>query len=113
MRHVISINANWVFSKEAKQVPAALPQDWEKVNLPHSWNAQDGQDGGNDYHRGTCYYAKTLRKAELPCEGRYFLEIQGANSSADVYLNGEKLTSFVFEKAGKLPATEETVRSHT
>ena len=91
MRHVISINANWVFSKEAQQVPAALPQDWEKVNLPHSWNAQDGQDGGNDYHRGTCYYAKTLRKAEWPCEGRYFLEIQGANSSADVYLDGKKL----------------------
>ena len=91
MRHVISINADWVFSKTAQQVPAALPMDWEKVNLPHSWNAQDGQDGGNDYHRGTCYYAKTLRKAELPREGRYFLEIQGANSSADVYLDGKKL----------------------
>lgn len=26
------------------------------VDLPHTWNARDGQDGGNDYWRGTCIY---------------------------------------------------------
>jgi hypothetical protein len=61
------------------------------VNLPHSWNAIDGQDGGNDYFRGTCYYAKTLDKMDLPQTDRYYLELQGSNSSADVYLNGMHL----------------------
>jgi len=75
----------------ATEVPATMPTLWDYVNLPHSWNGIDGQDGGNDYHRGTCYYAKTLDKMDLPAADRYYLEIRGANSSADVYLNGKKL----------------------
>ena len=47
-------------------------------------------DGGADYFRGTCHYAKLLKKSELPESNRYFLEINGANSSADVYVNGAK-----------------------
>ena len=90
MRQIVNFNANWVFSKTA-ELPAALPTDWESVQLPHSWNAVDGQDGGNDYFRGTAQYAKTIVKAELPAADRYYLELQGANSSADVYLDGKKL----------------------
>lgn len=37
----------------------------EVVNLPHTWNGIDGQDGGNDYYRGTCYYTKVLKKAKV------------------------------------------------
>ena len=91
MRNIVSINNNWFFSKEATAVPETLCTDWEAVNVPHCWNAIDGQDGGNDYWRGTAYYAKSITKAELPEAQRYYLEIQGANSSADVYLNGSHL----------------------
>ena len=91
MRNIVSINNNWFFSKEATAVPEALCTDWEAVNVPHCWNAVDGQEGGNDYWRGTAYYAKSIVKAELPAADRYYLEIQGANSSADVYLNGKHL----------------------
>ena len=91
MRTVINFNAKWAFTKQATEVPAALPMDWNWVNLPHSWNAIDGQDGDNDYYRGTAYYAKTINKLDLPKADRYYLELQGANSSADVYLNGKKL----------------------
>ena len=91
MRNIVSINQGWFFSKEATAVPETLCTDWEAVNVPHCWNAVDGQDGGNDYWRGTAYYAKSLTKAELPASDRYYLEIQGANSSADVYLNGSHL----------------------
>ena len=90
MRTIISLNAGWVFNKQT-DIPAALPTDWEAVTLPHTWNATDGQDGGNDYYRGTAIYAKVLKKAELPEAAQYYLEIRGANSSADVYLDGEKL----------------------
>ena len=91
MRQIVNFNANWAFSKEATAVPAALCADWETLNLPHSWNAIDGQDGGNDYYRGTAYYAKPINKMELPAADRYYLELQGANSSADVYLDGKHL----------------------
>ena len=91
MRNIVSINNNWFFSKEATAVPETLCTDWEAVNVPHCWNAVDGQDGGNDYWRGTAYYAKSIAKADLPASDRYYLEILGANSSADVYLNGAHL----------------------
>ena len=91
MRKVISWNEKWSFSKKAGHIPEVLPLLWEQVNLPHTWNAKDGQDGGNDYYRGTCYYAKELLKKDLPEASQYFLEIQGANASAVVYINGEKV----------------------
>ena len=90
MRTVLNFNAGWLFAKEP-QVPANLPAGWEAVDLPHCWNAVDGQDGGNDYYRGTCCYVKSFAKADLPAAPRYYLEICGANSSAEVYLNGVKL----------------------
>jgi len=89
VRTVFNINTNWFFSKESPSLPAQLPCDWESINLPHSWNAIDGQDGGNDYYRGTAYYAKALNKGDLPAADRYYLEIRGANSSADAYVNGK------------------------
>ena len=91
MRNIVNLNSQWAFSKTAQAVPAAIDEAWETVNLPHSWNAVDGQDGGNDYYRGTAYYAKTLNKSQLPAADRYYLEIRGANSSADVYVNGKAL----------------------
>ncbi len=93
MRQIVNFNAKWAFTKQCSEVPAALPMDWNWVNLPHSWNAIDGQDGGNDYYRGTCYYAKSLDKMDLPTADRYYLELQGANSSADVYVNGQHLAT--------------------
>ena len=91
MRTVFNFNAKWAFTKMADAVPEKLPMNWDWVNLPHTWNAIDGQDGGNDYYRGTCYYAKSLDKLDLPVAERYYLELQGANSSADIYLNGKHL----------------------
>ena len=91
MRTNFHFNPGWSFAKGVSEAPQSLPADWETVNLPHTWNAIDGQDGGNDYYRGTCCYAKTFRREDLPQAERYYLEINGANSSADVCLNGKKL----------------------
>ncbi len=91
MRNIINFNAKWAFSKLATEIPTVIDKKWDFVNLPHSWNAIDGQDGDNDYFRGTAYYAKSFMKTDLPESERYYIEIKGANSSADLYLNGEKL----------------------
>ena len=87
MRNILKINEGWSFVKDS-----AYPASGEAtlVSLPHSWNAVDGQDGGNDYFRGSSVYTKIIDKSTLP-EGNHYLEIRGANSSADVYLNGEHL----------------------
>ena len=90
MRNVVSFNENWLFYKGVADV-AAERGEGEALSLPHSWNAVDGQDGGNDYFRGSCLYVKTVKKAELPAGEKYYLEICGANSSADVYVNDNKL----------------------
>jgi len=91
MRKVINLNRKWAFAKNAAAIPTAMPTDWNFVNLPHTWNAIDGQDGDNDYYRGTCCYAKSILKMDLPQADQYYLELKGANSSADVYLNGKAL----------------------
>ena len=93
MREIININKDWRFSKQAQQVPKALPEDWEHVNLPHTWNGTDGQDGGNDYYRGKCCYVKSLKKSELVGGPIHYLQFDGVNSSAEVWWNGEKICS--------------------
>ena len=87
MRRKININDSWIFTKEAI-IPCALPGTGEKINLPHTWNARDGQDGGNDYYRGTCTYIKELEKPELLGDERVFIDIPAAAMSAKVYVNG-------------------------
>ena len=91
MRTIIDLNRKWAFAKGTAEIPSELPMLWNWVNLPHTWNAIDGQDGGGDYYRGTCCYVKDIQKMDLPEADRYYLEIRGANSSADVYWNGKHM----------------------
>ncbi len=83
MRETKIINSNWSFTKQGETVT---------VDLPHTWNGKDGQDGGNDYYRGTCIYEKDLKKEDFPAGEEIYLQFDGVNSSATVYLNREKLT---------------------
>ncbi len=83
MRETKIINSNWSFTKQGETVT---------VDLPHTWNGKDGQDGGNDYYRGTCIYEKDLKKEDFPAGEEIYLQFDGVNSSATVYFNGEKLT---------------------
>ena len=89
MRSILNFNSSWNFYKATSDIN--VKENAELVNLPHSWNAVDGQDGGNDYFRGSCVYTKSFAKNDLPEGELHYLEIQGANSSADVYLNGKHL----------------------
>lgn len=85
------LNANWRFIRQ--DVPGAAAPDfsdaaWQPVTLPHTWNAQDGQDGGNNYYRGPGWYRSHL--ALTPAAGKsYFLQFDGAALVTEVYLNGK------------------------
>ena len=87
MRKITKINEGWQFIKDCAD-PSVL-EGAVSVTLPHTWNNEDGYDGGT-YFRGSCVYQKSINKEELG-EGLHYLEIRGANSSADVYLNGKHL----------------------
>ena len=82
MRKMIDWNRDWVFIKQNERT---------EIDLPHTWNAVDGQDGGNDYYRGTCIYEKHFEKPELSPGERCFIEFEGAAMTAEVSLNGTVL----------------------
>ena len=87
MRKILKINEGWQFVKDCAD-PSVI-SGAVSVDLPHTWNNEDGYDGGL-YFRGSCVYHKNINKEELG-EGIHYLEIRGANSSADVYLGGQHL----------------------
>ncbi len=91
MRKIININENWEFIKNTDNLEAT--ENIENISLPHTWNGIDGQDGGNDYFRGKCLYRKNISKKDLPESEKYYLEINGANSSAYAYLNGNQIAT--------------------
>ena len=76
MRERILLNDGWDFTKQGQT---------QKVNLPHCFNAVDGQEGA-DYYRGRCEYTRTLPKTE----GTTYIEVGAANSVAEVFVNSEK-----------------------
>ncbi|MFA9376378.1 MAG: glycoside hydrolase family 2 protein [Lachnotalea sp.] len=78
MRKIKCINEDWIFEKEGQ---------CSTVNLPHTWNAIDGQDGGDDYYRGVCVYRKELARSEMETDCEIYLEFRGVNSIADVKVN--------------------------
>ena len=91
MRESQSLNQNWKFAKTA-EIPAELPEGWESVSLPHTYNAADGQDGGNDYYRGPAVYVRTLRTPGDSKNKEFYLECLGAAMTAEVFLNGTRLS---------------------
>ncbi len=91
MRQILNLNRKWAFTKDAQHNAAQLPQLPYWVSLPHTWNAIDGQEGPGNCHFGTCWYVKEIDREDIPAAAKYFLEINGANSSADVYVGGKHL----------------------
>lgn len=92
MRKVMPLGGKWKFIKKNVDCREAVKAEGEEVTLPHTWNNIDGQDGGNDYFRGTCVYVKEFPAPETVNGGCVYLEFKGVNSSAEVYLNGEIVT---------------------
>ena len=93
MRNRICLNPGWLFVR--KDVGAeALDKNawvkWEKVDLPHTWNASDGADGSH-YHQGACWYKRIVSGSITDTGKRVYLEFLGANSVADVYVNHKRI----------------------
>ena len=84
MRKIIKIMDNWNFTDQNGKVT--------KLNLPHTWNNKDGQDGGNDYWRGTNKYDTVFDIPEFDKETQcVYLQFHGVNASARVILNEKEV----------------------
>src|SRR5699024_467367 len=81
MRRTEKLMKDWMFSKQ--------PGQKRLVDLPHTWNGIDGQDGGDDYYRGTCVYTKEIKKPDFKEDERVYLQFHGVNASAKVIINKE------------------------
>ncbi len=80
MRTIINLNKSWTFTGPDGE---ARP-----VDVPHTWNAIDGQDGGNDYWRGTCVYEKSFPRPELEADERVYLEFRGVSTRTTAATTG-------------------------
>ena len=84
MRSIAKLMQNWQFTGPDGSTAAVV--------LPHTWNAKDGQDGGNDYWRGTCTYSTAFAAPAFDAASQQvWLQFEGVNSSAKVLLNGRTI----------------------
>ena len=79
MRRISKLMENWSFAGGDMRI--------EGLDLPHTWNGLDGQDGGNDYRRGLGVYKRTVKKPEYSEDERVYLQFHGVNASAKVIWN--------------------------
>ena len=81
MREITKIMKGWEFTGPDGTTTT--------VDLPHTWNARDGQDGGNDYWRGTCIYRPRFAAPQFnTASHQVWIQFDGVNASAHVVLNG-------------------------
>lgn len=90
-RLLINMDRGWRFlaKDDAHAQEAAFDdQSWQEVDVPHTWNGLDGQDGGNNYRRGAGWYRRHLSLPPTLAGKRFYLQFDGASLMADVYVNG-------------------------
>lgn len=113
VKKILSLNKGWQFCRGG--FPPAENAGMQEIDLPHTWNNLDGQDGGGDYFRDACCY---MKKIALNKKGNtlYYLEFYGANSVANVYVNGARIgehrggyTLFRFDITGALKNGENEI----
>lgn len=86
---------NWLFeySNERKKLNELEKNINSEVSIPHTWNNYDGQNGEENYKRGYGYYIKKLLKPDIPEDYKIYLEFEGVNSIANVFINNELVTT--------------------
>lgn len=112
----------WGMSMFAQRQDILLNNDWNfrfshqvqkgtevRVDLPHTWNAQDALSGKIDYKRGIGNYEKNLFIRSEWKGKRLFIRFEGVNNIADVFINRRHIGehrggygAFIFEITGKV-----------
>lgn len=94
-RSDVDLDHGWKFLRSdanGAEQPQFDDGAWQTVDLPHTWNAKDGEDGGNNYYRGPGWYRRHLDLSSVApnTAGKsFFLKFDAAATVADVYVNGK------------------------
>src|SRR5438094_157723 len=81
------IDSGWRFTRSSPAGASGVAFDdsaWTSMSLPHTFNAFDGQDGGNNYYRGATWYRKHLPLDASQSGQRVFLKFDGSNLVSDL-----------------------------
>ncbi|MBB5213028.1 glycoside hydrolase family 2 protein [Microbulbifer hydrolyticus] len=96
-----NFNSDWLYlqddvphngDRDLPAFPGADDQAWEKVTLPHTWNATDTVDATPGYRRAASWYAKTFT---ADTHSRYRMHFESANMVAEIFVNGKKMGEHV------------------
>lgn len=94
LRQRVDLNTGWKFNKgdvAGAQATTFNDSAWASVSTPHTWNATDGSDGGNNYYRGIGWYRRHYAVPAADAGKQLYLQFAGANQVADVWVNGTYL----------------------
>ncbi len=102
-----TINDGWRFMKGAP-AEVALPQTddaaWERVDIPHTWNARDADDEVPGFYRGPAWYRRWLKLPASAAGKRIYLCFEGADQRVRLHVDGRPVgthtggyTRFVFD----------------
>ncbi|HKG93318.1 MAG TPA: beta galactosidase jelly roll domain-containing protein, partial [Gemmatimonadaceae bacterium] len=90
----ISLDSGWMYLERDAREPAGVDSvpaaAWERVTLPHTWNRYDATDATPGYRRGASWYRRTLDVSAFPAGMRFVLAFEGANTVAEVWVNGRR-----------------------
>jgi beta-galactosidase len=84
-----NINSGWQFYKGEIKPGSESAQNWEKINLPHTWNALDMLDDEPGYYRGTAWYRREFTISPQFQDKQIWICFEGANQDAEVFMNGQ------------------------
>jgi beta-galactosidase len=92
-RIVTDLDSGWKFIKQ--DVPSAEQNqfddsNWQSINLPHTWNNLDGQDGGDNYYRGVGWYRTHIKAETSMANKAIYLKFDAASINTTVYVNGKQ-----------------------
>jgi len=93
-RRVVSLADGWRFLRADAPGAEGVTFDdraWDRVSVPHTWNAKDGQDGGNDYYRGTGWYRRRQTIPASEVGRQLYVEFDGANTETTLFVNGHQV----------------------
>jgi len=95
-RSEILLSQDWDFYKGSlsiaqAQLSSESAVEWQDIDLPHTWNAEDGYDGGGDYYRGDGWYRKRIKLSDDLAGKRLYLHFDGANQITDLYIDGQHI----------------------
>lgn len=91
-REIYNINNDWFYlednTADVNKLPTSL-QQWQKINLPHTWNRFDNVDAEPGYRRDASWYKKEIFIPKLSYGQKTILYFEGSNITTRVYVNNE------------------------